>query len=130
MITTISLGLILVLPLRLSEGRGGYKQAKLKIQETSIELSLQQLAIENKIKTCYNELLGLQQQVKIYEAAYKNYQTLFRGEDTRFRAGESSLFLLNSRENKQLEAMQKLVELKTKYAKTRQAVLWAAGQLR
>ena len=123
-------GLDIGLPLRLSEGRGGYKAAKLKIQETNIEVSMQQQAIENKIKTYYNELTGLQQQVKIYEAAYKNYQTLFRGEDTRFRAGESSLFVLNSRENKQLEAQQKLLELKTKFYKTWQAVLWAAGQLR
>jgi outer membrane protein TolC len=123
-------GIDIGLPLRLSEGRGGYKQAKLKIQETNFELSLQQLQIQNKIKTYYNELLGLQQQVKIYDAAYKNYQALFRGEDTRFKAGESSLFVLNSRENKQLEALQKLIELKTKYQKTKQAVLWAAGQLR
>ena len=123
-------GVDIGLPLRLSEGRGGYKLAKLKIQETSLELSLKQQEIENKIKNYYNELIGLLQQIKIYEAAYQNYQTLFRGEDTRFKAGESSLFLLNSRENKQLEALQKLVELKTKYYKTRQSVLWAAGQLR
>lgn len=123
-------GLEIGLPLRLSEGRGGYKAAKLKIEETSLEISLQQQAIENKVKSYYNELLGLQQQVKIYEAAYQNYQALFRGEDTRFQAGESSLFLLNTRENKQLEAQQKLVELKTKYFKALQAVQWAAGQLR
>lgn len=123
-------GIDIGLPLRLSEGRAGYKQAKLKIQETNYELSLQQLAIENKIKTCYNELSGLQQQIKIYEAAYTNFQALFRGEDTRFKAGESSLFVLTSRENKQLEALQKLIELKTSYHKKRQAVLWAAGQLR
>lgn len=123
-------GIDIGLPLRLSEGRGGYRQAKLKIKETQYELAVQQQAIENKIRTYYNELLGLQQQVKIYEAAYKNYQLLFRGEDTRFKAGESSLFLLNSRESKQLEAMQKLVELKAKFNKTKKAVFWAAGQLR
>lgn len=123
-------GLDIGLPLRLSEGRGGYKAVKLKIQETNLELSLQQQAIENKIKLYYNELLGLQQQVKIYDAALRNYQTLFRGEEVKFRAGESSLFLLNSRENKQLEAQQKLVELQTKYIKGLQAVQWAAGQLR
>jgi outer membrane protein TolC len=123
-------GLEIGLPLRLSEGRGSYKAAKLKIQETNLEISLQQQAIENKIKTYYNELLGLKQQVKIYTAAYSNYQTLFRGEDTRFKTGESSLFLLNSRENKQLEAQQKLIELKVKYFKAVQAVQWAAGQLR
>lgn len=123
-------GIEIGLPLRLSEGRGGYRLARLKIKETQYELALQQQAIQNKIRTYYNELLGLQQQVKIYEGAYKNYQLLFRGEDTRFKSGESSLFLLNSRESKQLEALQKLVELKAKYNKTKKAVLWAAGQLR
>lgn len=123
-------GIDIGLPLRLSEGRGAYKAAKLKIQETNLELNLQQMMIENKVRSYYNEMTGLMQQVKIYEQAYLNYQTLFRGEDTRFKAGESSLFLLNSRENKQLEALQKLVELKTKFYKTRQAVLWAAGQLK
>ena len=123
-------GIDIGLPLRLSEGRGGYTLTKLKIQETNYDLLMKQQEIENKIKNYYNELTGLQQQVKIYDAAYKNYQALFRGEDTRFKNGESTLFLLNSRENKQLEALQKLVELKTKYYKTRQALLWAAGQLR
>lgn len=123
-------GLDIGLPLRLSEGRGGYRAAKLKIQETRLDVLLQQQAIENKIRYYYNELLGLRQQVKIYTDTYNNYQTLFRGEDTRFRAGESSLFILNSRENKVLEAVQKLAELKTKFYSTQMAVQWAAGQLR
>ena len=118
------------IPLRLSEGRGGYKLAKLKILETNYAISLQQQEIENKVKYYYNELMGLRQQIKIYNAAYLNYQTLFRGEDIRFKAGESSLFLLNSRENKVLESLQKLIELKTKFFKSQAAVQWAAGQLR
>jgi len=122
-------GLDIGMPLRLSEGRGGYKLAKLKIQETNYAQALQQQSIENKIRFYYNEIIGLRQQIKIYENAYLNYQTLFRGEDTRFRAGESSLFLLNSRENKVLEALQKLVELKTKFYKSQIALQWAAGQL-
>jgi outer membrane protein TolC len=122
-------GIDIGMPLRLSEGRGTYKLAKLKIQETQYDLLLKQQEIENKIKNYYNELAGFQQQVKIYDAAVKNYEALYRGEETRFRAGESSLFLVNTRENKQLEALQKLLELKTKYYKTIQAVLWASGQL-
>ena len=53
-----------------------------------------------------------------------------RGEDIRFKVGESSLFLLNTRENKVLESMQKLAELKTKFFKSYRAVGWASGQLR
>lgn len=123
-------GIDIGMPLRLSEGRGAYKMARLKITETNYAISLQQQSIENKIRSYYNELTGLQKQINIYEQAYINYLTLFRGENTRFKAGESTLFLLNTRENKVLEALQKLTELKAKFYKTQVAVQWAAGQLR
>ncbi len=45
----------------------------------------------------------------------ENYTRLFLAEDTRFKMGESSLFLLNASENKMLEAMFKLIELQAKY---------------
>jgi outer membrane protein TolC len=123
-------GLDIGMPLRLSEGRGAYKMAKLKIAEANYAVNLQKQSIENKIRNYYNDLTGLQKQINIYEKAFINYQTLLRGEDTRFRAGESTLFLLNSRENKVLEAQQKLTELKAKFYKTEVALLWAAGQLK
>lgn len=118
------------LPLRMSEGRGAYQIAKLKINETHYSLSLQQQEIENKIRYYYNELSGLQNQISIYTLAYINYQKLFRGEETRFSAGESTLFLLNTRENKVLESLQKLTELNAKFYKTQVALQWAAGQLK
>jgi outer membrane protein TolC len=123
-------GIDIGIPLRLSEGRAGYKIAKLKIQETDFEISLQRQQIENKIKYYFNELVGFQQQIKVYENIYKNYSILFRGEEVRFRAGESSLFLLNSRENKVLEAAQKLAELKAKFYQSRVSLSWSAGELR
>jgi outer membrane protein TolC len=43
--------------------------------------------------------------------------------------GESSLFLLNSRENKLLEARQKQAETRAKYYLSRISLRWAAGQL-
>lgn len=122
-------GIDIGLPLRLSEGRGTYKLAKLKIQETTYQQNLQVQEIENKIRYYFNETFGLQQQIKMYESVYTNYQTLLRAEEFKFNAGESSLFLLNSRENKVLEALQKLIELKTKFFKAQLAIQWAAGLL-
>ena len=123
-------GLEIGLPLRLSQGRGEYRAAKIKIQETRLDLAQERLAIDNKIQSYFNELSLLRQQVVIAEKAFANHQRLFNGEDLRFKAGESSLFLLNARENKVLEARQKLVQLKTKFYKAYRAVGWAAGQLR
>ena len=122
-------GLSLGIPLRLSEGRGEYRKAKLKIQETQLQRSQKVLSVENKIKSYYNELLTLRSQVALQQQQYSNYLSLQRGEEIRFFNGESSLFLVNSRETKTLEALQKLNELEIKYFKTINNLYWAGGVL-
>ncbi len=122
-------GLSFGIPLRLSQGRGEYRKAKLKIRETQLQQSQKQWQVENKVKSYFNELVTLKQQVSLQEKAYKNYLALQKGEETRFQAGESSLFLINARENKTLEALQKLQDLKAKYFKAENMLQWAAGTL-
>lgn len=123
-------GFDFAIPLRLSEARGGYREAKLKVAEAGFGLDQAQWEIENKVRAYVNELNTLKQQITLYESAVSNYQRLLRGEWSRFIAGEGSLFLVNSRETKLVEATTKLQELKTKYFKTYAAVQWAAGQLK
>lgn len=122
-------GVVVSIPLRLSQGRGDYRKTKLKITETQLQQDLKKLQVENKVKSYFNELLALQTQVGLQNKAYKNYLALQRGEETRYLAGESTLFFINARENKALEARQKLEELKAKYFKTEAALQWAAGLL-
>jgi outer membrane protein TolC len=122
-------GISFGIPLRLSEGRGEYRKAKLKITETQLSQNLKQVQVENKVRSYFNELVALKNQVAVQEKAYENFLRLQRAEETRFQIGESSLFLINARENKTLEAMQKLQELKTKYLVTVNALQWAAGLL-
>lgn len=122
-------GISFGIPLRLSQGRGEYRKAKLKITETALQQKQKALQVENKVKSYFNELLTLKSQVALQEKALNNFQALQRGEEIRFQAGESSLFLINARENKTLEALQKLQELKAKYYKTENALQWAAGIL-
>jgi len=122
-------GLSMGIPLRLSQGRGEYRKAKLKITETELQQNQKQLQVENKVKSYFNELVALKNQVALQEKAYSNYLALQKGEEIRFQAGESSLFLINARENKTLEALQKLQELKAKYFKTENALQLSAGLL-
>ncbi len=122
-------GVTLGIPLRLSEGRGGYKKAKLKIEETRLQLNFKQLQIQNKVKSYFNEMLTLQSQVNLQQRAYTNYFALQRAEEIRFAGGESSLFLINTRETKALEALQKVQELKVKFYKSMITLQWAAGLL-
>lgn len=120
-------GLSLGIPLRLSEGRGAYRQARLKIDETRWQQGQKEWEILNKVRTYVNEWNTLREQIRIQEAAYRNYLSLQKAEEVRFEAGESSLFLVNTRENKALEALQKLQELKAKFFKTGYAITWATG---
>jgi outer membrane protein TolC len=122
-------GFKFALPLRLSEGRGEYRKAKIKIESTRLDLDQKRLNVQLKVKSYYNELTNLRNQIMLQSSNYLNYQRLVQAEETRLQNGESSLFLINTRENKALEAQQKLLELKTKYFKTIYALQWSAGLL-
>ena len=74
-------------------------------------------------------MIALRKQILTQEATNKNLIALVKAEESRFNNGESSLFLINARENKALEALEKLIELKTKYAKTVYALQGSAGLL-
>lgn len=122
-------GLKFEMPLRLSQGRSAYKQAKLKIESTQLDQNQKRLAVGLKVKNYYNDFVNLRKQITLQSGNYDNYRKLVVAEETRFQNGESSLFLINSRENKALEALEKLIELKTKYFKTLYALQWSAGLL-
>lgn len=122
-------GLKIEIPLRLSEGRGDYKKAKLKIEETELDLVQKKWYINLKVKSYYNEFVNLKNQIELQSSNYNNYLLLVKAEERRFENGESSLFLINTRENKALENLEKLIELKTKYYKTIYALQWSAGLL-
>ena len=118
------------IPIFLREARGDYAKAKLKIDETNLDLTQKKWEIENKVRNYFNEFVQLQQQLKTIEAAYNNYNSLYKNELLKFNNGESSLFLVNAREIKSLEALQKTIELKVKFFKAKYSIEWAAGVLR
>jgi outer membrane protein TolC len=122
-------GIAVSMPLRLSEGRGEYRKANLKIEQARLEQVHKKVAIENKVRQYYFEWQQLQQQVSLQQQAVNMLQNLQRGEEQKFFNGESSLFLINSREAKTLESQQKLLELQSKHQKSMNNTLWAAGLL-
>lgn len=123
-------GIKFAVPLFLRESRGEYTQAKIKISDLDYGIRQQRLEIENKVKQYFNEILALRSQVLLQQSNIINHQLLLKAEETKFSIGESSMFLVNARENKLLEANQKLAELKAKFFKSLLAVQWAAGGIR
>ncbi|MHA8075410.1 TolC family protein [Aquirufa sp. TARAVU-A1A] len=122
-------GIKFELPLRLSEGRGAYQAAKLKLENEQLNLNQKQVQVTIKVRNYYNQFEALQKQIRTQEAAVANYQSLVRAEESRFELGESSLFLINSREMKSLEAAEKLADLKAYLQKTTFALQASAGVL-
>ncbi len=117
------------MPLTFAQGRGDVRIANLKIREAKYDLELKRNELNNKLRSYYTELVVLKEQVNLYKATVTNYEKLYTGEVMRFNAGESNVFLVNTRENKWLEAQQKLAEVQLKYFKAEAALKWVMMQL-
>lgn len=122
-------GLAVSIPLRLSEGRGEYLKAKLKIEQTELQQINKQISLQTKLTQYYNEWKQVRNQINLQQRNVQSYTTLQRGEELKFANGESSLFLVNARELKKLEAQQKLYELQSKEQKAAASALWLAGAM-
>ncbi|NOT35804.1 MAG: TolC family protein [Saprospiraceae bacterium] len=103
------------IPLFLRESRGRLNITKLNIQETELEIEVKWLELSNKIKSYYNELIALEQQINLLTNATENYFSMLEAEKRKFFMGESSIFLINSREAVYVQAAIKLIELNVKY---------------
>lgn len=107
-------GLDFGIPIFLRESRGRLGLTKIKIQETQFDADIKALELSNKIKSYYNEIVSLEQQITLYTSATANYFRLLEAEKRKFAIGESSIFLINSRESAYVQAAIKLIELRIK----------------
>jgi outer membrane protein TolC len=122
-------GITLNTPILFRKARGDVELANLKIVDTRFKQQQKSLELENKFQAYMNEMETTRQQINTYSEVTRNYSRLLEGENERFRLGESSIFLLNSRERKVIEAELKLNKLKVTLQKTRVSLDYAAGRL-
>jgi outer membrane protein TolC len=111
------LGVRFSMPLTFMQARAEMKQIKINIQQTKYQYVFKQQQLLNKLKATVAELDIIKQQTVIYQKNLGSYRQLLDGESKRFINGESSLFLVNAREQKYIESQIKLTELITKYYK-------------
>lgn len=116
-------------PLFLRKERGKLEQARVKTLDTEREIDEKRRMIINKVENYYRQWELTRQQQANYQRIVANYRTLVEAEREKFRLGESSVFLLNSRLQKLVEAQLKAVGLQGKQQKFFYASWWAAGQL-
>lgn len=112
-------GLSFQLPLFLRKERGDLKLAKFKLRDAQYERDNAQVEIQNKITALYRELDSYTVQNQLITDMVQDYTTMVQAENRKFGVGESSLFLVNSRESKLIDAYLKQNEIENKYFHTK-----------
>jgi outer membrane protein TolC len=86
------------MPVLLRKERGELKWVRAQILENDWKLKAKQAEWENKRLTVKNEIDVLSRQSNLYNNIMNDNLTLLMAEQNRFAAGESSLFVVNSRD--------------------------------
>ncbi len=109
------IGLNFSFPIFLRKERGSLKLADLKIQDSEFGLQFERKNLENKIKAQQQEIVSLQKQQDYNDKLVKDFTTLLNAEDRLFEMGESSLFIINSRENSLVSSQINEIALENRY---------------
>ncbi len=109
------IGLNFNFPILLRKERGNLKLAKFKVQETEFALDLERIQLTNKIKAQKIEIESLIKQKEFINDLVKDNQTMLSSEERLFSFGESSLFLINTRENNLVTAQLAQIVLENRF---------------
>lgn len=102
-------------PLFLRKERGYLKLAQYKIQESEFVRDLEKLQLTNKINAQKTEIQSLSKQQKLINKLVADYDTMLKSEERLFTLGESSLFLVNTRENNLVSAQLSQIALENRF---------------
>lgn len=103
-------GVTFEMPLLLRKERGELGLAQLKLQDEQLSYENNKAYLTNKIKKAANELSNSINQLEIIERTLNDSQLLLEAEKQLFVSGESSLFLINTRELAFIQARLKFIE--------------------
>ncbi len=112
-------GVTFRMPLFLRKERGALRLARFKLQDAEFERDNALVSIRNKVLAIYNELDSFDRQNALIEGIVVDYNRLLQAEERKFSFGESSLFLINSRERALIDARLKSNEVQNKYLLTK-----------
>ncbi len=128
-IENYKLGVEFQMPLFLRKERAELALTDLKIRATEFTLENKQRDLRVKLENYYNEVQIYAAQTQVLEQMVNNYNTLLGAEQIKLNLGESSVFLVNVRQNQLLEAQQKLIKQQVEYLKARMAFFWVTATL-
>lgn len=122
-------GLQFEFPIFLRKERGKLDMIQLKWKANQLKLKNKLETQRFKAQSALNELETTRTQINLYIKTTEDYSGLLNGERRLFNNGESSLFLVNSRELGFINAQIKLIELLAKNQKSILKLNLALGSL-
>lgn len=122
-------GLSFSYPIFIRKERGDLKVAGLKIRETDLGRDLKRYELTNKLNAVIIEQNNLRNQILIYRSLVDNFQRMLDAEIDKFNNGESSVFLINTREINLIQAQVSFVNINAKYQTLYYKRKWIEGTL-
>ena len=114
-------------PLLFFKERGKFRSTDAKFDRAGLELREMRRDVTLLVRSAINDLSQYEAQLALQRDAVRLFRILSAGERARFDAGESNLFLVNTRERAVLDEELKYVALQAKYLTARVALAVAAG---
>jgi len=102
-------------PLFLRKERGSLQLAKFKIQDTKLTLDLERIQLKNKITAQQTEIKSIEKQLQLISSLVAGNSQMLQSEERLFSLGESSIFLINSRENNLISAQLSAIVIENRY---------------
>jgi outer membrane protein TolC len=102
-------------PVFLRKERGSLQLAKYKLQDVKFDLDLERVQLKNKIKAQQTEIASLEKQQELIESLVNDYSTMLSSEERLFSFGESSIFLINTRENNLVAAQLSKLQIENRF---------------
>ena len=109
------IGVNFYLPIFLRKERGALQLSKIKLQESKSIFQVEKMQLSNKINAQKIEISSLERQRILVFGLTKDNQTMLNSEERLFSFGESSLFLINTRENNLVTAQLAQIAVVNRY---------------
>ena len=122
-------GLSFSMPLFLRKERGDLKLSKIKIENAGLDLNNERLELRTKISALRQQLNSLKSQNELINDIVEDYEAMLAGELRKLELGESSIFLVNTRENSLISAREKQIDLQNKLLDSRVELLKVLARL-
>ena len=113
------IGVNFSIPVFLRKERGDLQASKIKLQDATLQLASEEIKLQNKIKALRAQYVSYEKQVGMINTLVDNYTTMLYAEERKLQLGESSIFLVNTREKSLIASKIKQISIQQK--------LWDTG---